>query len=178
MQQAEVLGELFDKKILAVLGVLVNDSGKEGLYLREIAKNAKVSNATTYRIVQKLVKLQLVNQLKIKKLKLYKFKHSSGSEFLVNMLKKDIRVLEAFISQIKDLKGVQAVLLHGEESNERANVLIIGDNVDSGKIKEICGGIKEKYNFVISPLVLAAEQFEQMSSMGLYSGKEKVLFKR
>ena len=178
MEQAEVLGALFDQKIISVLGVLVNDSGKEGLYLREIAKGSKVSNATTYRIVQKLVKLQLVNQLKIKKLKLYKFKHSSGSEFLVNMLKKDIRVLEAFIRQVSGLKGVQAVLLHGEESNERANVLIIGDDVDSGKIKEICGSIREKYNFVISSLILAAEQFEQMSSMGLYSGKERVLFRK
>jgi hypothetical protein len=38
--------------------------------------------------------------------------------------------------------------------------------------------IKEKYNFVVSPLILTSEQFEQMSVMGLYSGKEKVLFKK
>ncbi len=178
MQQAEVLGELFDKKILSVLGVLVNYSGKEGLYLREIAKSAKVSNATTFRIVNRLIKLQLISVFKIKKLKLYKFKHAPSSEFLVKILKKDIRVLETFISLVKDFKGLQAVLLHGEESNERANLLLIGNDIDSGKVKEICGDIKEKYNFIISPLVLAAEQFEQMSSMGLYSGKEKVLFKR
>ena len=46
------------------------------------------------------------------------------------------------------------------------------------KFSEICGEIKEKHNFIISPLVLAAEQFKQMSCMGLYSGKEKVLFKK
>jgi len=70
------------------------------------------------------------------------------------------------------------VLLHGKQGNQRANVLIIGSDVDNAKIKEICGNIKEKYKFIISPLVLTAEQFKQMSSMGLYSGKEKVLFKR
>jgi hypothetical protein len=178
MQQAEVLGDLFDKKILAILGVLVNCSDKEGLYLREIAKTAKVSNATTFRIVNKLVKLHLVAVVKIKKLKLYKFKHAPSSEFLVQMLKKDIRVLETFISLVKDFPGLQAVLLHGEESNERANLLLIGQDIDSGRVKEICGDIKEQYKFIISPLVLAAEQFDQMSKMGLYSGKEKVLFRR
>ena len=177
MQDLEMLGGLFDNKILAVLAVLVNDMSG-GLYLREIAKYAKVSDASTFRIINKLIPLGIVEQMKIKKLKLYKFRNEPRTEFLYKMLKKDIQVMQLFVDQIKVVPGVQAVLLHGKESNQRANVLIIGLNVDSDKIKEICGSIKEKYNFIISPLVLAAEQFEQMSQMGLYSGNERVLFKK
>jgi len=70
------------------------------------------------------------------------------------------------------------ILLHGEEARDRANVLLIGDDIDSGKIKEICGSIKEEHNFIISPLTLTAEQYDSMSKMGLYSGKKNILFER
>ena len=177
MQEVEVLTTLFDNKILSVLAVLVNDTSG-GLYLREISKYSKVSDASTFRIIKKLIKVGLVEQLKIKKLKLYKFRNTDKTEFLYKMLKKDIQVMQLFIDEIKKIPGVQSILLHGKESNERANVLLIGVNIDSDRVKEICGDIKVKHNFIISPLILAPEQFEQMSSMGLYSGKEKVLFKR
>lgn len=177
MQDIETLSALFDNKILAVLAVLVNDSS-EGLYLREISKFAQVSDATTYRIIKKLIKANIVDQRQIKKLKLYKFRTTDKTQFLYKLLKKDIQVMQIFVEEAKNIKGIQAILLHGKESNQRANVLVIGSNVDAGQIKELCANIKEKYNFVISPLTLTAEQFQQMSTMGLYSGKEKVLFKK
>jgi len=177
MHNLEILSALFDNKILAVLAVLVNDSS-EGLYLREISKYANISDATTFRIIKKLVQVGIVEQKKIKKLKLYRFKNDEKTAFLYKILKKDIQVLGVFVEQVSKIQEVKAILLHGKESNQRANILVIGQGVDAGKIKEICGEIREKYNFVISPLILAAEQFEQMSSMGLYSGKEKILFKR
>ena len=177
MQEIEVLTELFDNKILAVLAVLVND-GSGGLYLREISKYSQVSDASSHRIINKLKDLGIVDQIKIKKLKLYKFRKTDKTEFLYSMLKKDIKIINIFIEKIKPMSGVQAALLHGKESNQRANVLIIGDNIDSGKIKEICGEIKEKYNFIISPLTLTAEQYEAMSKMGLYSEKKSILFEK
>ena len=177
MQDIETLTALFDNKILSILAVLANDTSGR-LYLREISKYSKVSDASTYRIIQKLIRLGLVEQMKIKKLKLYRFKNTDKTEFLFNMLKKDIKVLQLFIDEIKKLEGVQSILLHGKENNERANVLLIGSGIDSDKVKEICGSIKVNHNFIISPLILALEQFEQMSSMGLYSGKEKVLFSK
>lgn len=177
MQAIETLSALFDQKILAILAVLVNDS-TGGLYLREISKYSKISDATTYRIIKKLVNLNFVKQQNIKKLKLYTFKHNEKTSFLYKMLKKDIQVLEVFVKEVKALEGVEAILLHGQESNQRANLLLIGTTIDTQKIKEICNNIREKFNFIISPLILAREQFEQMSNMGLYSGKERILFKR
>ena len=176
MRDIETLSVLFDNKIVAILAVLVNDS-TGGLYLREIAKYADVSDATTFRIINNLLKANIVGQQKIKKLKLYRFKTNDNTRFLYKLLKKDIQIIQIFVEKASKLRGIQAILLHGKESNQRANILIIGTNIDAGQIKELCGSIKEEYQFVISPLTLTAEQFEQMSKMGLYSGKEKVLFK-
>jgi len=178
MQNNELLGDLFDKKILAILTTIINDTSEEGLYLREISKSAKVPAATTYRMLQKLKTLQVIKEIKIKKSKFYKPIRSRRTEFLFKLLKKDIQVLNIFIEQIKELPEIQLAILHGEQAHNRANLLLIGQNIDTGKVKEICGTILDKYNFTISPLSLTPEQYEQMSNMGLYSGNEKVIWKR
>lgn len=178
MEELNVLKGLFDKKILSILDILVNDNSEEGLYLREIAKKSKVSPASTYRILKKLVEMDIASQKKIKQLKLYKSNKTKKTEFLYNLLKKDVRIISLFVDMIQEIKPVQAVILHGEEQMDRANVLLIGEGIDNAKVKEICGELQTKHKFTISPLVLVAEQYEQMIKMGLYSGKEKVIWKR
>lgn len=173
-----MLKGLFDKKILSILDILVNDKSNEGLYLREIAKKSRVSPASTHRIINKLLTLELINQTKIKQLKLYKINKSNQTKFLHNLLKKDIRVINLFVDLIKQMDQVQAIILHGEEQADRANVLLIGEGIDNAKIKEICGELQTKHRFTISPLALVSEQYEQMIKMGLYSGKEKIIWKK
>ncbi len=177
MQAVDVLTELFDKKILNILNTIINDKSG-GMYLGEISKAASVSPATTYRILNKLVKSELIKEIKIKKLKLYSFNRTGKSDFLYRLFKKDVQVLKVFIEKAKDLNGLQAILLHGEETKDKANILLIGNNIDSGRVKEICSAIKETYNFIISPLTLTAEQYDSMSKMGLYSGKKNILFEK
>ena len=86
MQVVDVLTDLFDKKILSILNTIINDK-TGGMYLGEISKAAEVPAATTYRILNKLTNIELIEEKKIKKLKLYKFKRSGKSEFLYNMFK-------------------------------------------------------------------------------------------
>ncbi len=57
-------------------------------------------------------------------------------------------------------------------------MLIVGADVSQGEVKRICAEIMEQYEFKISSLTLAPEQYEQMSSMGLYPGVKKTLYKR
>jgi predicted transcriptional regulator len=177
MQAVDVLKDLFDEKILSILNIIINDK-TGGMYLGEITRAANVPKATTFRILNKLVDSDLIEEKKIKKLKLYKFRRSGKSEFLYKMFKKDVQVLKIFIDQIKSIPSLQYIVLHGEETKDRANLLLIGENIDSGKIKEICAKIKEEHNFIISPLTLTAEQYDSMSKMGLYSGKKNILYER
>ena len=86
MEEINVLKKLFDKKIFSVLDIIVNDNSNEGLYLREIAKKSRVSPASTHRILNKLLALELINQTKIKQLKLYKINKLKQTKFLHNLL--------------------------------------------------------------------------------------------
>lgn len=173
-----ILSEIFNKKVLAILKVLINDSSGEGLYLREISKAADVPAATTYRILKKLNDAGIVTKTRVKQIKLYKIRQSEGSALLFKLLRKEARALDRFIELAKQLPAVETIILHGKEEKNRANVLLIGEDIDASHIKKICAMIKEEYDFVIAPLSLTAEQFEQMLKMGLYSSEKKVLFSR
>ena len=61
----KLLEELFDKKVLKVLKLFLADKGNE-FYLREIAKLSKVPVASTYRIITKLIALNIIDEKKIK----------------------------------------------------------------------------------------------------------------
>ena len=177
MESVKILGELFDEKIISVLKTFVREKDKK-FYLREISKITKVPAATTYRILNKLVKLELINQTRIKHLKLYQLSENDNTAFLENILKEGKRILQYFVDEIKNIPGVESIVLHGDETEEKANILIIGENINAEKIKPLCAKIKEEQNYTISTLALTKEQFEQISAMGLYSGTKKILFKK
>ena len=160
---------------MTILKLFFNSPEKE-FYLIEIAKETKVSTATTFRIVGKLTELGVLKKIKIAKFKLYMLNQNENVEFLQSFIREDIQVLKLFINQIKELPNIEAIILHGKESTSRANLLIIGEDIDQAPIKILTGEIKEKYDFTLSYLVLAKEQYEQMSNMGLYSGQKKILF--
>lgn len=177
MEEINVLEGIFDQKLLKIIRLFLNEKENQ-FYLREISNKVKVPVATTFRIVKKLLKLGLIEEIKIKKFKLYRLKEGPNTKFLEGFIREEKRILDLFIDGIRNIIGIGSVILHGKETKERANILIIGENIDSNAIKQICGEIKDKYNFTISSLTLTEDQFNQMSSMGLYSGEKKTLFKK
>lgn len=177
MEEINVLDGLFDPKILKIIRLFLNEK-EDRFYLREISSKVNVPIATTFRIVKKLLKLGLIQEIKIKKFKLYRIKESSNIKFLESFIREEKRILDLFVDKIKDLSGINSVILHGKEKKDRVNILLIGENIDPNSVKQICADIKEKYNFNISSLTLTEDQFKQMSSMGLYSGEKKLLYKK
>ncbi len=177
MEEVNVLEGLFDKKILKIVRLFLNEKENQ-FYLREISTKVNVPVATTFRIIKKLLKLSIIEEIKIKKFKLYKIKQGSNTKFLETFIREEKQILDIFTEKAKNIKGINSVILHGKEAKDRANILIIGESIDSNEIKQLCADIKSKYNFTISPLNLTEDQFKQMSSMGLYSGQKKVLYNK
>lgn len=175
MEPQEILGELFDNKILSILRFfLKNDDGE--YYLREISRNTKVSPASTYRILNKLVAMNVLIVNEIKTAKLYKLESNKTVDFLKSLVEVD--VVQFFVEQASKIEPIEEILLLGTRSKNKANVLVLGNNVDTSQVKLLCGEIKEKYDFTINQMILAREQYEQMSAMGLYPGSKKVLFRK
>ncbi len=177
MENVEILEELFDSKILAILRTLLSNRKKE-FYLREISKESKVSVASTFRIINKFVKLGIVKQHVINKFKLYQINDNDTTKFLRKLVKKETKVLQIFVNKASLIPGVEMIIQHGPETKERANVLLIGQNIDEGAIKQACSKIRSDYGFTVSPLTLTVDQFAQMSKMGLYPEEKTVLFKK
>ncbi|MFC1801313.1 hypothetical protein ACFLZB_02525 [Nanoarchaeota archaeon] len=174
MGKIELVRGLLDDKKLAVMEILFN--AHEEMYLSEIAKQSKVPVASCFRIVGGLVKLNLVKMTKIKRLKLYSIDKNEKTLFWGNILKRGVQVLDDFMRMVKDMPGLQEVMLHGEEMKDRANLLIIGEGLDEGTLKGAVSDIRDKYGFNITYLPLTLLQYKQMSAMGMYGEKKKVLW--
>jgi DNA-binding transcriptional regulator YhcF (GntR family) len=173
----EILEQLFDKKIITILRVFLDNPTKQ-YYLREIAKITKVSPATTMRILHKLKKSEIIDEIRLKKFKAYQLHEGETTQFLEDVVATKRSAVDEFIRQMKLVPGVDVVLLHGQELPEKANLLVIGKKIDVDLVYRSVMNVKERYNFTILHLILEPEQFEQMTHMGLYSGKKTVLYRR
>ena len=176
MVNVEVFLPLMEKKTSAILNVLFNTPGD--FYLRELAVKANVPPATTLRILRKLVPLELVQVNQVKHIKLYSIAKNEKTHTLSSLFKKEVKILEFFVNSVKSMPGLQAVYVHGEESEDRINVLLIGDNLDQGFLRNLISQIKDSYNYVITYLIVTLEQYRQMSQMGLWGRQRKVLWEK
>ena len=115
---------------------------------------------------------------KIKHLKLYALAQNEKTKFLENIIKEHKTVLDEFIDLIFNLDGIHTVILYGKEEKDKANLLIIGENVDNIIIRDAIVSIKVKHSFTITHLVLTLTQYQQMAAMNLYPGVKTILLEK
>ena len=175
MEPTKLLEQLFDKKKMSVIKQFLANP-ERAWTLVEVAKASRVPNATTYRILNKLISLDIIQQTKIKHLKTYKMSESNTAKYLGKILETGDSALDAFADLIKSVQGVQQVVMHGKQEKTKANVLIIGQEIDSSEIHTSTNTIHEEFKYTVITLVLAPQQYEQMVSMGLYPGVKRVIY--
>ena len=178
MAGMNIIEEFFDKKILAILKLFLFDETQQ-FYLRELSKKARVPVASTFRIIKRLLELNIIRETIIKKTKLYSLVDNQNTEFLRNILDDRRFILKEFVETVSQLNGVQRIILHGEEARDKANIIVIGTNIDAKPVKEKIGDIQDKYNFKILEHILEPDAFNNLilSSGGL-SGRKVVLWKK
>lgn len=170
----DILEGLVNPSTLKILKLFINNEDQQ-YYLREIAKLSKVPPATTYRVLHDLVSLHIIKMEPIKKFKLYSLDYEN-SGFLLDILQDRKSAVSEFVDSIKSFDGVEMAVLHGKEEKDKANVLVIGTDYDKPSIERNALYISDKFKFNIILLMLTPDQYNQMTSMGLYSGKKKILF--
>ena len=172
MANKEILAELIDVKKAAILKVLFHS--KEELCLKEIAQKSTVPMSSTFRILKELVGLQVVQRREWKTSKVYSSLDNERVEFLKELFQEEVDGVSEFIESIKDIPGIQSIVLHGVKKKGRANILLIGENIETAKADSICSILKEK-GFELTYLTLTKVQYAQMQKMGLYQGEKVVL---
>ena len=172
MPKKEVLSNLIDQKKAAILKLLINS--KDELYLKEISEKSNVSLASTYRILQEFVKQEILERKEWKNSKTYKCKENEKMAFLRNLFYEEFDGLGEFVKAVEEFEEIQEIILHGAKKKNKANLLLIGNNINADKIDEVCNQIKEK-GFEITFMPLTKPQYDQMAKMGLYSSEKKIL---
>ncbi len=171
----EFITQLMDAKLVKLLEFLVNHADQE-FYLREIAKQTKLPVATVFRMLNKLHSLNIVNVRQIKNTKLYSI--NKQNEKLIEVFSTKKTALEFFVEQVSKIAGVIMViqLLSKDDKKDKANILILGSNIDPEAVKQCVVAVKQRYNFTITQLTLEPSQYKQMLDMGLYPGRKQVLY--
>jgi Fe2+ or Zn2+ uptake regulation protein len=175
MTKQQIIQALFDNKVLNVLDVFLKNKSKQ-FFLKEVSEGSKVSLTSCYRIVRKLVKLKIVNEVRVYHFEVYQFNEAEENGFLEDLVVEEHSYVEDFVSKIKHIPGIKQIILHGVETKDKANLLIIGNDVDSGAYKPVVADFRLNKKFNFSVLPLSPDQYTQMTDMGLYSGKKTVLF--
>jgi DNA-binding IclR family transcriptional regulator len=70
-----VLLDLVDKKIVRILSILIAKP-KDFYHIQKLSAESKVPLSSTFRIINKLVRLDYIEIQKIGKFKIYKLKHN------------------------------------------------------------------------------------------------------
>ncbi len=177
MDSKELLEKLFDEKKLKLMNFFF-DNPEDQFYLREIAKRTKIPLTTIFRLMGLLKELEIVKEIKMKKFKLYELNQNKNTKLLQDIVAHKKSALMEFVEAASLVDEVEKIILHGKEEKGKANVLLMGEHLDTTNIKNIVLDIKERFNFSIIDLVLDQEQFNKMSEMGLFPGKRTILFQK
>ncbi|MFP4567409.1 MAG: helix-turn-helix domain-containing protein [Candidatus Woesearchaeota archaeon] len=174
MDKKKVIETLFDRKIIKILRLFVNNPERQ-YYLREIARVTKVPPASAHRIILQLKELELIIEYKDRYLKTYVANEQNLTIFS-SILEDKKSAIQEFADFIKTVEGVDMAIQHGKEERDKVSVLIVGEGINQNLIRDRTNEIKEKYKFNIIYLLLSPIQYDQMASMGLYPGKKIILW--
>jgi hypothetical protein len=168
------LEELFDEKIIKVMKFFIDNKQRE-IYLREISSGTSVSPASTFRIINKFLKIGIIDQKQIKKFKFYIWAKNQKTEVLESLFVKD--ALTSFVEQIKGTPGINQIILYGKKKKDQTDLFIIGEGLNKEDITKVGAQIKSDFGFNINFVIFEPEQFSKMTELGLYAREKKTLWK-
>jgi hypothetical protein len=176
MKELEILKELFDEKIMSIIGVFLESPEKQ-FYLTEIANHAHVNISTTLRILKKLAQAEFVKPILISKFKVYQLETNTKIQALNSILRKEAGPLEEFIEKIKGYSMIKKIVLE-EKTKEKINLMIVGDLLPSWRIDKACEEIEKSHNIKINFLELGERQFKSMKEFNTYNLDKKIIWER
>ncbi len=172
MVKKELLGKLIDPKIASILRIVLRT--QEELTLQEISQKSLVSPASTYRILQDLAAMEILNRREWKNSKVYKPHENEKVEFLRTLFDEEVDAVAEFSQAAQSIPGVQSIILYGSAKKGKANILLIGESINATSLEPLKNTLKDR-GADISYLALTKEQYDRMVTMGLYSGEKKIL---
>ncbi len=177
MNQAELLKNIFDERKIRVMQQFIQDPLTK-YTLSEVVGNTQLPLATTHRILKELRQKNVITYTKQKHLTLYQLADNEGTKTLSTILYEEPNTITEFVNYIRYNKGIQQIIMHGKAQKNRANVVIIGTQIDKEIINQKVAEMREEKQFTISHLILEPEQFSMLENMGQFSGQKNILYEK
>ncbi|MFA5856929.1 MAG: PAS domain-containing protein [Candidatus Pacearchaeota archaeon] len=172
----EILKEIFDKKIVSILEVFVNEPNRT-FTISEISKLAEVNITATFRIIRKLVTKRFIKIKFIGKMKFYQLEKNDNISQLLNFLDKNSKPLESFVEESSKIENVEIIILDNK-TKESAKFFFIGEEINNEKIKKISDKIKDKFDINIDFVILNKVQYESLKNFGNYSLEKNIIWEK
>jgi hypothetical protein len=163
MDNLEVLRKLFDEKIIMTLNLFL-DSPQESFSLTQISAKSGVNNATTIRILNKLIAQSIIELINVGKSKVYRLKQSQKTLLLTMIIKKEHQVSE-LIELATHVKGVEKIILDSRTKSS-AKFIFITSSEQKNALAAIAREIYEKFKYQIIFMELSEKQFAEMEKFG------------
>lgn len=163
---AELLSRIFDEKTVAVLSGLLQKSDEFGI--REIAREAGVSAATTYRIVQKLAAEGIVGKRRRGKSVYYNLiKNTKRFNQLYGLVVGELpRPMDVLQEELKRMfEGGFKIVVRGDGKNRR--VFVVSDKDMGAAHSDLSRVVAEKTGQKLAFVCVSRAQFEQMREAGI-----------
>lgn len=159
---AKLLSEVFDDKIVTILKCLLS---KDNIfYLRDLSRETNVSLATTYRIIQRLMRLGLVTKNASNKIVYYQLAKNSEvfKELYQVIIGNSTSPLMVLRKRIEEKCGDGANVYAKDKK-----IFVISNKLKPEALTLICEEIRELIGIKLDALLVSPTQFKQMKSMGL-----------
>ncbi|MGB9675381.1 MAG: winged helix-turn-helix domain-containing protein [Candidatus Nanoarchaeia archaeon] len=162
-EKTALLANLFDKKTVDILRVLLLKSSN--FYIRDLAKETGVPLATTFRIVQKLVGLGLVQKKEFEKFVFYSVNKEAPIYHEVHNLifGTPSDPLELFKKTLKERYGGAYTAYQDKDKK----LFIISDILKEQDVSEIAQFVFNKTEVKPNYILVTRDFFQKMQEMGL-----------
>jgi len=175
----DVLTGLLDEKVVRIISLFARYPEKR-FYLSEVSKLSKVNAASTFRVLNKLVKEEIVSATIIGKVRVYQMSRSERAKSLSQFLKLDSveekDPLNLFSKKVGTFPHINKIILDSKTSNS-AKLIIVDDFSSKERIERVCEEIYEKHKFRISFVELKPGQFEGLRGSNMIN-VSKILFNK
>jgi len=176
----DVLTGLLDQKLIKVISLFAKNPEKK-FYLSEVSKLSNVNPATTFRILKKLVKENIIIPIVIGKVRVYQLSGGERAKSLSEFLKKDyveeVTPLEVFLDKIKLVPHISKIILDSKTQNS-AKLIIVSEFTLKDRILRICDDVYNRFKFKINFVELKPNQFDGLRELNNFDLNKKVLFRR
>ncbi|MEM2874000.1 MAG: winged helix-turn-helix domain-containing protein [Candidatus Nanoarchaeia archaeon] len=163
IEKAQLLANLFDRKTVEILKKLLLKTGN--FYIRDLSKETGVPLATTFRIIQKLTTLNLVQKKEMDKFVFYSVNKEAPiyNEVQNLVFGTTNDPIELFKKALRERYGGSFTAYQDKDKK----IFVVSDILKEAEVSDIANFVQQKTEIKPNYILITRDFFQKMQEMGL-----------